>query len=74
MKLRVIAEALIMAVFMIAVLVVILGRAMFTPADAEESLSAESYVQSGNRLYAAGRLKFSDAAIQYWKAIKLNLS
>lgn len=71
MKLRAIIEVAILAIFMITVLVAIseLGGDN-TPTDTEDDRSAEDYIQSGNLLYAAGRSKYSRAAVQYWEAVK----
>jgi len=73
MRLRAIIEAAILAIFLITVLMVILGFGGDNPpTDTEDGRSAEDYIQSGNLLYAAGRSKFSRAAVQYWEAVKRN--
>lgn len=76
MKLRAIIEAAILVIFLITVLTVIsgFGRGVMynTPTDTADGRSAEDYVQSGNRLYAADRPKYSKAAVQYWEAVKRN--
>ena len=70
MRLRIIIESAILAIFLITVLVVILGRSMFISDDMGDGRSAEDQVRLGDRLYAAGRAKHSEAAIHYWEAIK----
>jgi tetratricopeptide (TPR) repeat protein len=69
-RLRAIAEASILVIFLASALVVILGLNIAVPTDVEDSESAEEYVRRGDRIYAAGRSKFNEASIQYWEAIK----
>lgn len=69
MKLRIIIEAGILMLFLITIPIVILvGRSISTDGDE----SADVYIQRGNQLYNQGHLKFSEAAIQYWEAVKRN--
>ena len=70
MRLRSVVEIGILAVFLITVLVSLLWYNTTVPADEENGISAEEYLQSADQLYAAGKAKFNAAAVKYWEAIK----
>jgi tetratricopeptide (TPR) repeat protein len=72
MRLRAIAEAVILVIFLVVALVVILASNKTASTDVEDRESPQEYVQRGDQLYAAGRPKFNEAAIQYWEAVKQN--
>ena len=82
MRLQAIAEAAILVIFLAAALVVILASSKTAPTDSsrgmgdfphvEVGVSAQEYVQRGDRIYAVGRPRFNEAAIQYREAIKRN--
>ncbi len=72
MRLRIIIEAVILAIFVISALVIMFGINKVVPAGIEGDITAEEHVQRANRLYAVGKAKHNQAAVQYWNAINLN--
>ena len=74
MKFRTVIEAVILALFLTSALAATLWYNKAVPDDAESDKSAREYVLSGDQLYAAGRPKFNEAAVNYWEAIKQDTS
>lgn len=71
MKIRVAVELIILMVFIAVALVVVLWSSKAIPADVD-GRSAQEYVQEGDRLYVAGKLKAKAASVKYWEALALD--
>lgn len=71
MKVRVAVELIILMIFIAVALVVVLWYSKAIPADVD-GRSAQEYVQEGDLLYVAGRLKAKAASVKYWEAIALD--
>lgn len=68
MKIRIAVELIILTLFIAVALVVVLWPSKAVPSGIGGG-SAQEYVQEGDRLYAAGKLKAKAASVKYWEAI-----
>jgi Tfp pilus assembly protein PilF len=69
MKLRIIIEVALVIIFIITIpIVIVLNRSI--SADDKGNESAMQYLQKGDQLFNQGRVKYNDASVQYWEALK----
>jgi len=69
MRLSIIIEAAILIIFLISVpIVIIMEHNNAISSEAKTNENAVTYLQKGDQFYK--QMKFSDASVQYWEAVK----
>jgi len=69
MKLNTIIEVSIFILFLITVPIIMLVERN-TALSSETNESTKAYLQKGDQFYNQGKMKFNNASVQYWEAIK----